>query len=208
MFSGDHVMLKTPVCGDTFWSWIQQLVGESRTGGISWKIMKNMKTGKVSKNPKNNDIGIYNFFTCLLFFKILVTLPIFMFFMIFQLILPVLLTPNNYCFHTKVIPPPDRLGVVDETFTKLDMVTSDFLWSQPNMVSVLILGSRKYGHHQIYLYQLNVGVRRRGGGARGGRVRQLWGYQVYFQMCFTINVHLYYLFFGDILLLVWHCVNR
>ena len=27
-----------------------------------------------------------------------------------------------------------------------------FLWSQPNMVSVLILDSRKYGYHQIYLY--------------------------------------------------------
>ena len=76
-----------------------------------------------------------------------------MFFMIFQLILPVLLTPNNYCFHNQVIPPPDRLGVVDQTFTKLDMVTSDFIWSQPNMVSVLILDSRKYGHNQIYLYQ-------------------------------------------------------
>ena len=27
-----------------------------------------------------------------------------------------------------------------------------FLWSPPDMVSVLILDSRKYGHHQIYLY--------------------------------------------------------
>ena len=55
-----------PGSGDTFWSW--KLVGESRTGGISWKIMKNMKTGKVNKIPKNNNIGICNFFTCLLFF--------------------------------------------------------------------------------------------------------------------------------------------
>ena len=74
-----------------------------------------------------------------------------MFFMIFQLIMSVLLTPNNYCFHNQVIPPPNRLGVVDQTFTKLDMVTSDFLWSQSNMVSVLILDLQKYGHHQIYL---------------------------------------------------------
>ena len=56
------------------------------------------------------------------FLRILITLPIFMFFMIFQLILSVLLTPNNYCFHNQVIPPPERLGVVDQTFTKLDMV--------------------------------------------------------------------------------------
>ena len=49
-------------------------------------------------------------------------LPIFMFFIIFQLILPVLLTPNNYCFHNQVIPAPDRMGVIDQTFTKLDMV--------------------------------------------------------------------------------------
>ena len=27
-----------------------------------------------------------------------------------------------------------------------------FLWSPPDMVLVLILDSRKYGHHQIYLY--------------------------------------------------------
>ena len=47
--------------------------------------------------------------------------------MIFQLILPVLLTPNNYCFHNQVIPPPARLGVVYQTFTKLDMVYSDFI---------------------------------------------------------------------------------
>ena len=50
-----------------------------------------------------------------------------MFFMNFQLILPVLLTPNNYCFHNQVIPPPDRLGVVYQTFTKLHMVYSDFV---------------------------------------------------------------------------------
>ena len=69
MFSSYHLMPKTPGSGDTFWSWKQQLVGVSRTGGISWKIMKNMKTGKVSKIPKNNNIGICNFFTCLLFFQ-------------------------------------------------------------------------------------------------------------------------------------------
>ena len=69
--------------------------------------------------------------------------------MIFQLILPVLLTPNNYCFHNRVIQPPERLGVVDQTFTKLDMVYSDCIWSQPNIVSVLILDKRKYGHHHI-----------------------------------------------------------
>ena len=46
----------------------------------------------------------------------------------------------------------DRLLLVNQTFTKLDMVYSDFLWSPPDMVLVLILDSQKYGHHQIYLY--------------------------------------------------------
>ena len=50
-----------------------------------------------------------------------------MFFMIFQLIPPVLLTPTNYCFNDQVIPLPDRLGVVYQTLTKLDMVQSDLL---------------------------------------------------------------------------------
>ena len=74
--------------------------------------------------------------------------------MIFQLILPVLLTTNNYFFQDQVTPPSDRLWVVNQTFTKLDMVYGDFLWSPPGMVSLLILDSRKYGHHQIYLYFL------------------------------------------------------
>ena len=43
--------------------------------------------------------------TWLLFFRILVTLAVFMFSMIFQLIPPVLLPPTNYCFHDKVITP-------------------------------------------------------------------------------------------------------
>ena len=72
--------------------------------------------------------------------------------MIFQLILPVLFTPTNYCFQDQVTFPSDRLLLVNQTFTKLDMVYSDFLWSPPDMVLVLILDSQKYGHHQIYLY--------------------------------------------------------
>ena len=83
----------------------------------------------------------------LLFLGILLTFSVFIIFMIFQLILPVLLTPTNYCFQDQVTPPSDRLWVVNQTFTKLDMVYSDFLWSPPDMVSVLILDSRKYGHH-------------------------------------------------------------
>ena len=47
--------------------------------------------------------------------------------MIFQLILPILLTPTKYCFQDQVTPPSD-------------------------IVSVLILNSQKYGHHQFYLY--------------------------------------------------------
>ena len=47
--------------------------------------------------------------------------------MICQMISPVLLTPINYCFDNQVIPPPDRLGVVYQTFTELDMVYSDFV---------------------------------------------------------------------------------
>ena len=50
-----------------------------------------------------------------------------MFFMIFKLTPPVLLTPTNYCFHDQVITPPDRLVVVCQTFTELDMVYSDFV---------------------------------------------------------------------------------
>ena len=42
--------------------------------------------------------------------------------MIFQLFLPVLLTPTNYCFQDQVTPPSDKLWVVNQTFTKLDMV--------------------------------------------------------------------------------------
>ena len=82
-------------------------------------------------------------------FRILVPLPIFMFFMIFHLILPVLLTPNNYCFHNQVIPFHDLLGVVDQTFTKLStVIVFRKIWSQPNMASVFFLYSRKYGLHQ------------------------------------------------------------
>ena len=88
-----------------------------------------------------------------------------MFFMIFQLILPVLLTPNNY-FHNQVIPLPDRLGVVDQTFTKLDLVYSDFIQENfitTNMVSVLIMDSQKYGHNQIYLHQISYAKTDHGG---------------------------------------------
>ena len=52
--------------------------------------------------------------------------------------------------------PSDRLLLVNQTFTKLDIVYSDFLWSPPNMVLVLILDSRKYDHHQIYLYTQTI----------------------------------------------------
>ena len=72
--------------------------------------------------------------------------------MIFQLILPVLLTPTNYCFQDQVTSPSDRLLLVNQTFTKLDMVYSEFLVWPPDMVSVLILDSRKYDENQIYLY--------------------------------------------------------
>ena len=73
--------------------------------------------------------------------------------MIFQLILPVLLTPTNYCFQDQVTPPSDRLWVVNQTFTKLDMMYTEFVVWPPDMVSVLILDSRKYDDNQIYLYQ-------------------------------------------------------
>ena len=48
--------------------------------------------------------------------------------------------------------PPERLWVVNQTFTKHDMVYSDFLWSPPDTFLVLILDLWKYGHNQIYLY--------------------------------------------------------
>ena len=44
--------------------WKQQLLGASRRGRISWKIMKNMKTGKVSKIQKKR-----NLFTSLVLFS-------------------------------------------------------------------------------------------------------------------------------------------
>ena len=59
MFSGHHLMLKTPGSKVNTWSWKQKLVGMSRTGGISWKIMKNMKTSKVTEVLKNNNKVIY-----------------------------------------------------------------------------------------------------------------------------------------------------
>ena len=70
MFSGHHLMLKTPGSKVITWSWKQKLVGVSRTVGISWKIKKKIKTDKVSKIPKNNI-----FFTGLSLFRILVNLP-------------------------------------------------------------------------------------------------------------------------------------
>ena len=49
---------------------LKTIVGVSMTDIISGKIMKIIKTEKVSKIPKNN-----NFFTCLLLFRLLVNLP-------------------------------------------------------------------------------------------------------------------------------------
>ena len=50
-----------------------------------------------------------------------------MFFVIFQLNLPVLLAPTNYCFQDLVTPPSDGLWVLNQTFTKHDMVYSEFV---------------------------------------------------------------------------------
>ena len=76
----------------------------------------------LSQILKNN-----NFFMCLLFFIILVYLSIFMFFVIVQLIPPVLMTPTRCCFHVQVTPPSDKMWVVNQTFTNLDMVYSAFV---------------------------------------------------------------------------------
>ena len=114
-------------------------------------LLKCESTSKFAKFTKS--LNNYKQVKKLLFLGIFITFSVFIIFMIFQLILPVLLTPTNYCFQDHVTPPSERLWVVNQTFTKLDMVYSDFLWSPPNMVSVLILDSRKYGHHQTYLYQ-------------------------------------------------------
>ena len=105
--------------GMTWW-WKQQLLGASRTGGISWKIMNNMKTGKVGKTQKNNIFFTNLFFSselCYLFhdFSTDAACP----------------TPTNNCFHNQVIPAPDKLGLVYQTFTELDMMYSDFVvWPQ------------------------------------------------------------------------------
>ena len=101
------------------------LVGESRTGRISWKTWKNIKITNLAKLRRKTTTLVYAISSSVCyFFKILVSPPIIMFVMIFQFIL---LTPNNYCFQNQVIPPPDRLGLVDKTFTKLYMVYSDFI---------------------------------------------------------------------------------
>ena len=100
-----------------------------------------------------------------------------MFFMIFQLIPPVLLTPTNYCFQDLVTPPSDRLWVGNQTFTKLDMVYSDFVVWPPDMVSVLILHSQKYGDNQIYLY-----LAKTAGVVVGGLERQNMGISSYAHM--------------------------
>ena len=61
------------------------------------KIMKNLKTGKVTHILRNENTFLFSLF---FFIIILVTPPVFMFFlMIFQLIPPVLRTPTNYGVH-------------------------------------------------------------------------------------------------------------
>ena len=55
--------------------------------------------------------------TWLFFFRILVTLIVFMVVMIFQLIQPVLLTPTNYFFHDQVITPLPAWGTKKNLFT-------------------------------------------------------------------------------------------
>ena len=109
MFRGHHLMLTTSGSGGITWSWKQQLVGVNRTGGISWTIMKNMKIGKFT-----NILNINKQVRKLLFFlkEILITLSVFIFFMIFQPISPFLLTPTNFCFHDQVITSlPGVLGI-------------------------------------------------------------------------------------------------
>ena len=113
----------------------------------SIKCESTSKFGKFIKSLNNNKQV-----KKLLFLGILLTFSVFIIFMIFQLILPVLLTPTSYCFQDQLTSPSDRLLLVNQTFTKLDMVYSDFLWSPPDIVLVLILDWQKYGHHQIYLY--------------------------------------------------------
>ena len=61
----------------------------------------------------------------MIFFGILLTLQVFMFFMIFQLIPPVLLFPTNYCFLNQVIPPLS--GVLGNKSQPLNM---DIMYSE------------------------------------------------------------------------------
>ena len=67
--SGHHLMHNISGSGGITKAWKQQLVGVSGTGGISWKKMKNMKIGKVTKDLKNNKQG-----NKLLFSEIFLTL--------------------------------------------------------------------------------------------------------------------------------------
>ena len=113
----------------------------------SFKCESTSKFNKFNRSLNDNKQG-----KKLLFLEILLTFSVFIIFMFFQLILPVLLTTTNFCFQDQVTPPSDRLLVVNQNFTKLDMVYSIFFWSQPDMVSVSVLDSQKYGHHQFYLY--------------------------------------------------------
>ena len=64
----------------------------------SFKCESTSKFGKFTKSLNNNKQV-----KKLLFLGMLITLSVLIFFMIFQLIPTVLLTPTNFCFHDQVI---------------------------------------------------------------------------------------------------------
>ena len=84
------------------------------------------KNGKVSKiKKKNNNIGITT--SSPVFLLNFYSFGNFANFHVFHDLSTDSACPTHYCFHNRVIPAPDRLGVVDQTFTKLDMVYIDFI---------------------------------------------------------------------------------
>ena len=174
-------MPKTPGSGATFWSWRQQLVGESRTSGISWKIMKNMKPGKVGKILKNNNIDICNFFTSLLFseFWLLCQFSCFSWFfhwfclsyslptsIVFTIMWSLLLTDKGWSI---------KLDMVYSDFIQENMITTKHgfspysgftkIWSQPKLPLLysFAMYSLRYNHtllncSELYCITLNFSV--------------------------------------------------
>ena len=130
-----RVRIIAPGCeNNSCWEW----VGQAESVEKSWKTWKLAKLPKFRKNNKQvKKLHI----PMLLFFGFLLTLQVFMFFMIFQLIPPVLLFPTNYCFLNQVIPPlsgvlgnKSRPLNIDIMYSEISSEMQDCLFSNLGIV--------------------------------------------------------------------------